>query len=71
VEGVAERISDDDRLRELAERWATKYDGDWVFEVRDGAFHHEGGGEALVFAAAPTKVLAFAKGDFAQTRYRF
>jgi pyridoxine/pyridoxamine 5'-phosphate oxidase len=71
VEGRAERISDDDRLRALAARWASKYDGDWIFEVRDGAFHHEGGGTALVFAVAPTKVLAFAKGDFAQTRYRF
>ena len=70
VEGTADRIEDDLRLRELAGHWAAKYDGDWVFEVRDGAFHHEGG-EALVFGVAPTKVLAFAKGDFAQTRYRF
>ena len=31
----------------------------------------EDGGTALVFKVAPTKVLAFAKGEFAQTRYRF
>ena len=70
VEGVAERISDDERLRGLADGWRTKYHGDWDYDVRDGAFHHEGG-EALVFGVAPTKVMAFAKGDFAQTRYRF
>jgi hypothetical protein len=33
-------------------------------------FRHEDGGSAVVFAVAPTKVLAFAKGRFAQTRYR-
>jgi len=38
--------------------------------VRDGMFHHDGG-DALVFAVAPTKVISFAKGDFAQTRFRF
>ena len=37
---------------------------------RGGAFHGEGG-EALVFEVVPSKVLAFAKGHFAQTRYRF
>ena len=34
-------------------------------------FHHDDGGSAAVFEVAPTKVLAFAKGRFAQTRYRF
>ena len=70
VEGVAERVIDEARLRRLADAWRTKYLGDWDFEVRDGAFH-DGPGEALVFAVSPTKVLAFAKGGFAQTRYRF
>ena len=50
--------------------WEEKYDGDWVFEVRDGAFHH-GGGTAHVFEVEPRRILAFAKGDFAQTRFRF
>lgn len=71
VEGNAERVTDEARLRHLADRWRTKYDGDWDYDVVDGAFHHDGGGSALVFAVAPTKVLSFAKGDFAQTRYRF
>ena len=70
AEGPAERVVDDARLRELAALWEAKYEGDWVYEVRDGAFHHEGG-EALVFGVAPSKVLAFAKGGFAQTRFRF
>ena len=70
VEGVATVVRDDALLRELAGMWESKYHGDWHFEVADGAFHHEGGA-ALVFAVRPTKVLAFAKGDFAQTRFRF
>lgn len=70
LEGTARRITDDDRLRVLADLWAHKYDGDWRFDVADGAFVGEGG-LAHVFAVAPDKVVAFAKGDFAQTRFRF
>ena len=70
VEGRAERLSDDAQLRPLADLWSTKYHGDWQFEVRDGCFHQDGGA-AFVFRVAPVKVLAFAKGDFAQTRFRF
>jgi general stress protein 26 len=70
VEGNAERVDDEARLQRLADAWETKYDGDWHFDVANGAFQGEGG-EALVFAVVPTKILAFAKGEFAQTRYRF
>ncbi|MBV9951703.1 MAG: pyridoxamine 5'-phosphate oxidase family protein [Acidimicrobiia bacterium] len=70
VEGTAERITDEDELRTLAQLWYSKYDGDWDYEVRDHAFQHHGGA-ALVFRVAPTKVLTFAKGDFAQTAFRF
>lgn len=70
VEGSAVQVTDDDRLHTLADLWRSKYHGDWDFVVEDGLFHH-GGGEALVFEVAPTKVLAFAKGNFAQTRFRF
>jgi nitroimidazol reductase NimA-like FMN-containing flavoprotein (pyridoxamine 5'-phosphate oxidase superfamily) len=70
VEGDAIRVSDDAVLHRLAEAWTTKWDGRWQYEVRNGAFHHEGG-EALVFAVVPTKVLAFGKGQFSQTRHRF
>jgi len=70
VEGTAQRVTDDAHLRRLAAEWESKYRGDWHFDVAHGAFHHEGG-EALVFEVAPDKVLAFAKGEFAQTRFRF
>ena len=70
VEGEARRITDETRLRRLADAWESKYHGDWHFDVANGAFQGEGG-EALVFEVVPTTILAFAKGDFAQTRYRF
>jgi general stress protein 26 len=70
VEGSARRVTVEDRLTQLAEAWDSKYDGDWHFDVADGAFRGDGG-EVLVFAVVPIKIVAFAKGDFAQTRYRF
>ncbi|HWC39804.1 MAG TPA: pyridoxamine 5'-phosphate oxidase family protein, partial [Acidimicrobiales bacterium] len=70
IEGSAHRVTDEGRLQLLADAWESKYEGDWHFDVANGAFQGEGG-EALVFEVAPTKILAFAKGDFAQTRYRF
>jgi general stress protein 26 len=70
IEGPARRVTDDSLLRRLADAWESKYGGDWHFDVADGAFRHNGG-EALVYAVAPEKVLAFAKGAFAQTRFRF
>jgi nitroimidazol reductase NimA-like FMN-containing flavoprotein (pyridoxamine 5'-phosphate oxidase superfamily) len=71
VEGDAVQVTDGDVLERLAEAWAAKWDGRWRYEVHDGAFHHEGGGAALVFSIRPVKVFAFAKGTFAQTRHRF
>jgi hypothetical protein len=70
VEGRAEHVSDEKLLYQLADTWKEKYHGDWNFDVVDGAFHHEGGA-ALVFELVYEKILAFAKGDFAQTRFRF
>lgn len=71
VEGDAIRVTDDSLLKRLAEAWATKWDGRWRFEARDGAFHHEDGGAALVFSVTPTKILAFGKGAFSHTSYQF
>ena len=62
VEGRAMRVVDDEELRPLADLWSSKYNGDWEFDVCDGAFQH-GAGAAFVFRVEPTKVLAFSKGD--------
>ena len=71
VEGQARRITDDVRLRGVAERYNGKYPPPFQFEVRDGAFHEpEGGTRAIVFEVRPAKVLAFRKDDpFGQTRF--
>ena len=71
VEGVANRVTDDALLIETRRR-ATKWDGSWQFEARDGAFHHEtDGGDhpALVFEVAIDKVLSFDKEGGAATRH--
>jgi general stress protein 26 len=71
VEGRAEQIGDEARLQRVAGAYEQKYGAAWVFEVRDGAFHHEGG-RALVFRVAPTKVFAFGKGEpYTQTGWSF
>jgi general stress protein 26 len=71
VEGDAVRQTDQGTLERLAAAWATKWTGQWQFQVSDGLFRHPQGGEALVFSVTPTKVLAFAKGTFSATRHRF
>jgi general stress protein 26 len=71
VEGDAVPVTDDALLGLLARAWTTKWEGQWQFEVRDGAFRHPHGGTALVFSVTAAKVLAFAKGGFAQTTHRF
>ena len=69
VEGDAERVTDPALLERLAAAWTHKWDGRWRYRVADGAFHNDVG-TALVFSVTPTKVLAFGKGTFAQTRFR-
>lgn len=71
VEGTASRVTDHATLQRLAAMWKDKLD--WVFEVGDGVFQDaDEGGQALVFAVTPSKVLAFGKGSpYSQTRYRF
>ena len=73
AEGDAVQVTDDALLTRLAQAWAAKWDGQWQFQVRDGAFGQPGGveGEALVFEVRPAKILAFAKGRFGQTRHSF
>jgi nitroimidazol reductase NimA-like FMN-containing flavoprotein (pyridoxamine 5'-phosphate oxidase superfamily) len=80
VEGHAVRVTDTALLERLAAMWEAKLN--WPFEVVDGGFQDRSSeiageefgdkGTAHVFAVAPTKVLAFGKGEpFSQTRYRF
>jgi hypothetical protein len=69
VEGAAERITDTGTLGRLASMWADKID--WVFAVGDGVFHDTdaAGPAALVFAVTPSKILAFGKAPYSQTRF--
>ena len=80
VEGDAVRVVDTSQLDQLAGLWEEKLN--WPFDVVDGGFRERSSeiaseefserGIAHVFAVAPTKVLAFGKGEpFSQTRYRF
>jgi general stress protein 26 len=69
VEGSAERVTDRDRLVELAALWMSKLD--WPYEVGEDMFGDGAGHTAWVFGVRPDKVLAFKKGDYSQTRYRF
>lgn len=71
VEGSAVPVTDDARLTRLAQAWSAKWDGRWHYEVQDGRFHHAHGGDALVYSVTPAKVLAFGKGQFTHTSYRF
>jgi general stress protein 26 len=70
VEGQARRVTDETRLSRLATAYESKYGSDWHFDVRDGAFHGEGG-RALVYEVAPTTAFGFAKGAYSQTRWLF
>jgi general stress protein 26 len=73
VEGEAERVTDRAILDRLAAVWATKWNGEWQFEVVDGGFANPNPNvdrPVLVFAVKPVKVLAFGKGEFTQTSYQ-
>ena len=80
VEGAAVRVTDEPLLERLAGLWESKLG--WPYDVVDGGFRDRSSqvagaefdvhGMAHVFAVAPSKVLAFGKGEpFSQTRYRF
>jgi nitroimidazol reductase NimA-like FMN-containing flavoprotein (pyridoxamine 5'-phosphate oxidase superfamily) len=70
VEGDAVPVSDEARLKRVAERYAAKYD--WQYAVRDGAFHGDSGNVALVYQLVSSKALGFGKGKVSsQTRWRF
>jgi nitroimidazol reductase NimA-like FMN-containing flavoprotein (pyridoxamine 5'-phosphate oxidase superfamily) len=70
VEGDATKVSDNAKLRRIADAYVAKYGEEWRFEVRDGAFHHDAG-TAWVFEVAPATAYGFAKGPYGHTRWRF
>jgi general stress protein 26 len=69
VEGTAVRVAGTPKLEALAALWKSKLD--WDFEVIGDGFGDAEGRHALVFALEPTKVLAFGKAPYTQTRFRF
>jgi len=77
VEGDAVQITDQDTLELLASVWATKWDGSWPYQVRNGYFYlyDEDTQRVLtdsnfVFSVKPRKVFTFAIG-LGQTSYQF
>ena len=73
VEGDAVQVSDEARLRGIADAYESKYGPAWRFGVRDGAFvPADGDGVALVYEVVPRQAFGFRKGDeFSQTRWSF
>jgi nitroimidazol reductase NimA-like FMN-containing flavoprotein (pyridoxamine 5'-phosphate oxidase superfamily) len=71
VEGTAVAVRDESTLLQLADLFATKYEGHFDFAVRDGRFVHDGGA-ADVYRVVPEKAFAYGRGEtFTATRYRF
>jgi hypothetical protein len=72
VEGDAVRVTDEVKLKRIADLYESKYGSDWHFDVRDGAFNGDDGNVALVFEVTPITAFGFGKGaSFSQTRWRF
>jgi nitroimidazol reductase NimA-like FMN-containing flavoprotein (pyridoxamine 5'-phosphate oxidase superfamily) len=69
AEGAAVRVTDHDRLVELAALWKARHD--WDYTVGIDSYDDGAGHLGLVFAVAPVKVLAFGKNPHSQTRYVF
>ena len=70
VEGEAVVVSDDAKLRRVADAYVAKYGEGWRFAVRDGTFYPDTGsvreGEearVLVFEVTPTKAFGFGRGE--------
>jgi nitroimidazol reductase NimA-like FMN-containing flavoprotein (pyridoxamine 5'-phosphate oxidase superfamily) len=72
VEGAAVKVTDEARLRQVADGFPAKYPW-WHPTVRGGAFYADDAGEPRdVFAVAPRVVFAFGKEKgFSATRWRF
>ncbi|HTK06417.1 MAG TPA: pyridoxamine 5'-phosphate oxidase family protein [Ktedonobacteraceae bacterium] len=77
VEGDAVQITDQGTLERLASVWATKWDGSWPYQVRNGYFYLYDEDEQrvladsnLVFSVKLRKVFAITIGR-SQTRHQF
>jgi general stress protein 26 len=71
VEGKAVRVREQQGLQRLADAYLAKYGDAWKFGVGDGVLTNSEGGDALVFAVRPAKVLGFGKEPHSQTTWRF
>lgn len=73
LEGEARLVTDADRLQQLVEDFATKYDDLFGFRLVDGRLHSaDSPGEPLAFEVVPRQAFGFGKGaDASQTRWRF
>jgi nitroimidazol reductase NimA-like FMN-containing flavoprotein (pyridoxamine 5'-phosphate oxidase superfamily) len=76
VEGEAERVTEEQELARAAQVWTEKWDHRWQYVVGDDSFHHPGDDgdppEAVfVYRVTPSKVFAFAKGNFSHTTHTF
>jgi nitroimidazol reductase NimA-like FMN-containing flavoprotein (pyridoxamine 5'-phosphate oxidase superfamily) len=74
VEGVAEKIDDEEELRRVADAFESKYGTH--FTAPEGTWFGLGdairAGDVLLYRVTPTTVLGFGKGrQFSQTRWRF
>ncbi|HLM17168.1 MAG TPA: pyridoxamine 5'-phosphate oxidase family protein [Acidimicrobiia bacterium] len=77
VEGEAVRVTDASMLERLALAWAGKWDGRWTYTAVEGGFAHAIGavdgavdhGPVHVYSVRASKMLAFGKDPFSQTRY--
>ena len=74
VEGNAVHVTDEKVLIRVAEAFAARWDGRWQLTVRNGRFYNRSAGDwpSEVFAVAPVRAFAHAKGDpFGATTHRF
>jgi hypothetical protein len=70
VEGRADLVTDEEKLRRMAEAYGAKYD--WPLQVRDGSVTDNYGNSGPVFAVTPSVVFGLVIGDTeSATRWRF
>jgi general stress protein 26 len=69
VEGLIARVNGEETLKQIADSYREKYDGEWDFDNDDEVFD-PAGTRAHVFRVTPTKVIAFAKSPHGQTTFK-